>query len=315
MGRADVVFLGKHEVARGLLSRQGLKFNSRPSMPMANDFVTKGMHIGLMPDGPKWSAGSRAIASVLNPRAVRRYEPIYDIQSRQLLWELLSTNDFTSRFSRYADSIVFSLAFGIRLKHDEAIMLEAHEISETAIQALSGIMLVDQFPILTYLPKFLSPWKRTADRLHETTLGLYTRLAMSGLKAKAWNWTKKIKESPDWNFTAPESTYLLGTLTDAGSEPTIMAMRHLVLASLLYPECTRQAQQELDSVVGAERLPSYEDIEKLPYTNAMILETLRWIPSAFLGMPHAGPENGVFNKYFNSPADIYYAEHPPHDYG
>ena len=44
----------------------------------------------------------------------------------------------------------------------------------------------------------------------------------------------------------------------------------------MYPEAQKKAQAELDDVVGADRLPTFEDRDSLPYINAMVKETLRW---------------------------------------
>lgn len=44
----------------------------------------------------------------------------------------------------------------------------------------------------------------------------------------------------------------------------------------LYPSALKRAQEEIDSIVGDERLPSFADREKLPYINAIVKETLRW---------------------------------------
>ena len=60
-----------------------------------------------------------------------------------------------------------------------------------------------------------------------------------------------------------------------------------------------KAQQEIDSVVGNERLPTWEDQQDLPYVRAVIAETLRWRPIAVLGgTPHATTEDIDFNGYF-----------------
>lgn len=45
---------------------------------------------------------------------------------------------------------------------------------------------------------------------------------------------------------------------------------------LLHPEAMHKAQQEIDAVVGNDRLPSFADRDNLPYTNALALEVLRW---------------------------------------
>ena len=52
---------------------------------------------------------------------------------------------------------------------------------------------------------------------------------------------------------------------------------------ILYPEVQKRAQEELDSVVGKDRLPSFDDRDNLPYINALAKETLRWNPIAPLG--------------------------------
>jgi hypothetical protein len=43
------------------------------------------------------------------------------------------------------------------------------------------------------------------------------------------------------------------------------------------------AQLEIDSVVGRDRLPTFEDKPTLPYITAMVNEVLRWRPVAPLG--------------------------------
>ena len=45
---------------------------------------------------------------------------------------------------------------------------------------------------------------------------------------------------------------------------------------VLYPDIVKRAQDEIDRVVGRERLPSFQDREKLPYINALVKEVLRW---------------------------------------
>ena len=59
---------------------------------------------------------------------------------------------------------------------------------------------------------------------------------------------------------------------------------NFVLAMLNYPDVMHKAQAELDSVVGRERLPTFDDLGKLPYIHAIVRETLRWRPTAPLGM-------------------------------
>jgi hypothetical protein len=43
-----------------------------------------------------------------------------------------------------------------------------------------------------------------------------------------------------------------------------------MLAMLAYPETQKRAQEELDRVVGRDRLPTYADYDSLPYMQAMV---------------------------------------------
>ena len=52
----------------------------------------------------------------------------------------------------------------------------------------------------------------------------------------------------------------------------------------LHPEVQRKAQAELDEVVGKERLPDFDDLDSLPYVQAVLKELLRWQPVTPLGI-------------------------------
>ena len=46
---------------------------------------------------------------------------------------------------------------------------------------------------------------------------------------------------------------------------------------VLHPEVQKRIQTELDSVLGGERLPTFEDKEHLPYFWNVMREVLRWL--------------------------------------
>jgi cytochrome P450 len=71
-----------------------------------------------------------------------------------------------------------------------------------------------------------------------------------------------------------------------------------MLAMVLYPEVQQKAQAEIDSVIGMERLPVYEDRESLPYINALCWEVFRWHPVVPLGVSHRVMQDDVYGDYF-----------------
>jgi cytochrome P450 len=58
------------------------------------------------------------------------------------------------------------------------------------------------------------------------------------------------------------------------------AITAFFLAMVAHPEVQKRAQEELDRVVGRSRLPEYSDKKDLVYIEAVIRETLRWLPVA-----------------------------------
>lgn len=79
-----------------------------------------------------------------------------------------------------------------------------------------------------------------------------------------------------------------------------------------YPDWIKKAHQQLDEVVGCDRLPNFDDREKMPYIEAICrgmfhtpwscltlhllnetTEVLRWRPAARFGIPHKATEDDV----------------------
>jgi cytochrome P450 len=48
------------------------------------------------------------------------------------------------------------------------------------------------------------------------------------------------------------------------------------LAMAKHQNVQHRAQAEIDAVVGINRLPTFEDLQNLPYVRAIVKETLRW---------------------------------------
>jgi cytochrome P450 len=67
-------------------------------------------------------------------------------------------------------------------------------------------------------------------------------------------------------------------------ETTTSTLMTFALAMVLHPDVQRRAQAEIDSVVGEDRLPTFEDRASLPYVESVLRETLRWHPILPIGI-------------------------------
>ena len=65
---------------------------------------------------------------------------------------------------------------------------------------------------------------------------------------------------------------------------------------VLFPDVVKIAQEELDRVCGA-RLPTLDDEPNLPYIRGCVKESMRWMPTAILGVPHAVIKDDEYMGY------------------
>lgn len=79
---------------------------------------------------------------------------------------------------------------------------------------------------------------------------------------------------------------MLGAGTDTSSTTTEWAMSEL----LRNPPLLKKVQDELERVVGMERMVLESDLPSLPYLQVVVRETLRLYPSAPLALPHLSVE-------------------------
>ncbi len=61
----------------------------------------------------------------------------------------------------------------------------------------------------------------------------------------------------------------------------------------IYTDVQKRAHEEIDAVVGRDRLPTFSDVDGLPFIQAIIRETLRWNPVSPISSPHRTMEVSI----------------------
>jgi cytochrome P450 len=74
-------------------------------------------------------------------------------------------------------------------------------------------------------------------------------------------------------------------------------MATFFLAMVLHPEVQLKAREEIDGVVGDNRLPTVQDRKHLPYVEAVLKEVFRFHPIAPMGLPHLVTEDDVYEGH------------------
>jgi len=106
-----------------------------------------------------------------------------------------------------------------------------------------------------------------------------------------------MQHQAEYGLNDDEAAYLCGSLFGAGSDTTSAAIMVLVMAAARFPEAQKKAQEQLDLVVGQDRMPSFGDLDDLPYVNAFVLESYRWRPVSAGGFVHRATEDIQYNGY------------------
>ena len=65
----------------------------------------------------------------------------------------------------------------------------------------------------------------------------------------------------------------------------------------LHRDVQKRAQADIDTLVGPDRLPDFDDSDHLPYIHAIMLEVLRWKPVVPFNTPHAVMEDDEYKGF------------------
>nr|BAJ08322.1 flavonoid 3'-hydroxylase [Calystegia soldanella] len=99
-------------------------------------------------------------------------------------------------------------------------------------------------------------------------------------------------------LTDTEIKALLLNLFTAGTDTSSSTVEWAVAELIRNPRILKQAQSELESVVGPNRVVTEPDLAQLPFTQAIVKETFRLHPSTPLSLPRMASENCEINGYF-----------------
>lgn len=224
-----------------------------------------------------------------------------------MLTDLLrAPEQYEKWFERYSSGLIFRLAFGKRVEtgDEEVVKRILHTVHTVERVASPGAYLVDAFPSLMYVPTPLAPFKKELNQLHQAELDLFRSLLEDVRKAysrgEAPNcWEREfLDRQPELGLSDDEGAYVVGTLFEAGSGTTSSAMMSFMFTMLHHPEWYKKLQNEVDSVCGAERLPTLDDSPQMPIVRAVVKEVLRWRPVTAGGFPHLSTKDDVYNNIF-----------------
>jgi len=178
-------------------------------------------------------------------------------------------------------------------------------ISEASIAFKPGSWMVDILPFLRWLPDWCpgTGFKKVARGYLANTKALtgkphaFVKQQMAQGTARP-SLTRELLEKPVSAEEEDLIKWAAAGIYGGGNDTTVSITCSFVLAMVQHPEIQKKAQDELDRVLGPDRLPTYEDRPNLPYIDALVKEALRWNPVLAMGVPHVPSQDDVYRGYY-----------------
>ncbi|KAL2828860.1 cytochrome P450 [Aspergillus pseudoustus] len=309
VGGSDYVWLSSPKAVKDCMDRKSSIYSSRPPLPLAQDVASAGRRQLFMEYGPRWRGIRKYSHNLLNSQTAISYQPIQDFESLQLMQDLLQTpDDFYQHNRRYSSSVITYVTYGYRLPSwQHPLVKKIFSVLDNLTEMTApGAHAVDSFPSLKYIPQWLlGNWRTFAQRVFDHDSKVYLELwedlkkrVDEGSAPECFCKTFYLNDYEKAGIDNLLAAYTCGGLLEAGSETTATTLNNWLLAMTLNPDVATKAQDELDRVVGRDRLPTWDDEPNLPYVRAMIKETLRWRPVNKFGMMHATSEDDWYEGHF-----------------
>ncbi|KAI0776614.1 cytochrome P450 [Trametes elegans] len=295
------IVLNSIEAARDLLDKRSAKYSDRPWLLLLREMLGLDSALVTIPYGDLHRTHRRWMYEAVGKKEqLRMYQDIQRRETKTLLRRLLDDPaGFTDHLHLYVAGIVLDVAYGRRIAslNDEFV-----RVAEKGLAGMNEAMnntalaLVDFFPILRRLPAWFpgGSYKRCATAAREDieawmNLGYGTVASAMAAGISPPSIFTTILEEFGGKPPPQEMHEIKGlglSLYFAGVETSRGTLLTFILNMAQNARVLRKVQEEVDRVVGPERLPDLGDRPSLPYFNAVLEEVYRWNPLFPLAIPH-----------------------------
>ncbi|PHH81561.1 hypothetical protein CDD82_490 [Ophiocordyceps australis] len=306
-------------MAVDLLDRMAGVASDRPQMVFAQDLCGMGRFLVLRNWDIKARRQRRFLNQQLGPSAVAaQYRRVQESEVHKLLLRILNEPERTmEHFKTFSTSVILKITYGYTVESarpDPLVRLIGQAQDNFSHVLDSPWWLVQVLPSLARLPSFLPgmAFKKTAQRYRsfiDAVIDVPYQFATRQMDKPASQPTyvsetlhqalqgAEFKSGYDLAYLESVVKESAAGIYGAGAETTPCNLTVFVLAMLQYPQVQQRAQEEIDRVVGPHRLPTADDQVSLPYTNALVKETLRWFPVIPSAAVHVTTSEIVYKGY------------------
>ncbi|XP_057970000.1 cytochrome P450 89A2-like [Malania oleifera] len=325
-GSRTSIFAASHSLAHEALILNGAIFADRPrALPTSRILNGNQRNISSAAYGPTWRCLRRNLTSeILHPSRIKSFSHARSRVLHSLTTRLKSQSQsgqpicVLDHFRHAMFSLLSSMCFG-----DE---LDDEKIGEIQMVQQRVLLAFTEFRALNFWPKmgkilFPNRWKRLMHlrKSREDILGPLIRTRMKARHQKHSKKNPKDDQREDilcyvgtlMDLELPEErrkleegemVSLCSEFLTAGVDTTSTALQWIMANVVKYPHIQEKLFEEISGVFGesgeGEEEVREEDLHKMPYLKAVILEGLRRHPPTHFVLPHAVTEDVELGGYF-----------------
>ncbi|XP_035882909.1 cytochrome P450 2C19-like isoform X1 [Phyllostomus discolor] len=311
-GRKPTVVLHGYEAVKEALIDQAEEFSGRGSFPLVEK-ANKGREGIIFNTGNGWKEMRRFSLMTLRNLGMgkRSIEDRVQEEAHCLVELLRKTNaspcDPTFILGCAPCNVICSIIFQNRFDYKDHNLINIMEMFDENVRILSSpwIQLCNNFPVLLdYFPgshnNILKNLSNVRSYIMEKTREHQVSLDINNPQDFIDYFLIKMeqeKHNPQSVFTLENLAIVVSDFLGAGTETTSTTLRYALLLLLKHPEVLAKVQEEVDRVVGRNRSPCMKDRSSMPYTDAMVHETQRYIDLIPNNLPHAVTCDIKFRNY------------------
>ncbi|KAG8697140.1 hypothetical protein FRC08_006715 [Ceratobasidium sp. 394] len=320
------VVLNSWQTVCEVLDKQSAVTSDRPQNVMLFEMCEFGQTVVFRNHDETHRKHRRVMASALHPAAARSYAELHSTTSAFFLHDLVNRTTCHSLTSQPSapsnhsvplaaaihDAIgrfIMRMIYGhVAVEDDPLLEIMKHQ-GGFLLTGFSRHYWVNDFPILRYIPTWFpgAGFKREAHYRRDLRVRVANEPFAPVLKdikqgsVQRVSYSSKLLELKGGVNVSEEDVDLVKwtahPMFAAGSTTTTALVKSFIFAMCIYPEIAARVQAEIDARVGRDRLPTLQDREVLPYTDAVLQEVTRFFPVLPLGLQHCASEDLIVRGY------------------
>ena len=324
LGNRLVVVLNGVDAIQEAMVKHSKAFAGRPQLHTFKLANPEGNSLTLTDYSPQWRLSRK-----ISVAAIQNFAKNSDALEEKLLQESQQmVHCFKLQKDKPVDAlitlklatanIILDALFSISGSYDDEGLRGLLQLTDSYSEAVNGSSHVDFLPFLKYLPnKALSKLEFLLKAYSDVTTKMFLKnkqtytegrvrnIADSFISVVEKETMKEVENRPageDSLNMAPllsdeQIVVAMMDLFGAGFETTSATIYWGLAYLIKYPDIQRQLQEELDHVIGRQRLPMLADITSLPLLQATVYELLRVTSLAPLSVPRSTTTETKFRDF------------------